>query len=100
MIPRQSKFEGKCEDLKAFIYDCSDATQSYMFIQTQKDIGEYMLEGLINMVGIFGLLLRVWNYQSWQNQMIHPKLQPRPKKESGKSRLMSLSNIAAIVLKR
>ena len=35
---KQPKFEGKCEELKGFIYDCSDARQADMFTKTMKEI--------------------------------------------------------------
>jgi hypothetical protein len=61
LIPRQEpKFESKCEDLEGHIYDCSDARQSDMFMKTKK-ILEKKLEIKTNMVGIFGLLLRIWS---------------------------------------
>ena len=40
--PRQPKFEGKCEDLKGHIYDCSDAKQSDLFTKTTKELAEYV----------------------------------------------------------
>jgi hypothetical protein len=39
---KQPKFEGKCEDLKGQIYDCSDARQSNMIVKTTKEIAEYV----------------------------------------------------------
>ena len=42
VVPRQLKFEGKCDDLKGHRYDCSDARQSDMFMKTTKEIGEYV----------------------------------------------------------
>jgi hypothetical protein len=36
-----TKFEGKCEDLKGAIYDCSDAKQADVFVKTTKDIAAY-----------------------------------------------------------
>jgi hypothetical protein len=41
-VIRQPKFEGKCEDLKGHIYDCSDARQSDIFVKTTKEIAEYV----------------------------------------------------------
>ena len=41
-VTRQPKFEGKCEDLKGHIYDCSDARQSDIFVKTTKEIAEYV----------------------------------------------------------
>jgi hypothetical protein len=40
-VPRQPKFEGKCDELKGHIYDCSDARQSDQFTKTSKEIAEY-----------------------------------------------------------
>ena len=40
-IVKQPKFEGKCEELKGFIYDCSDARQADMFTKTMKEIAGY-----------------------------------------------------------
>ena len=42
MIPRQPKFEGKCDDLKGHIYDCSDVRQSDIFMKTTKETGEFV----------------------------------------------------------
>ena len=42
MIPRQPKFEGKCDDLKGRIYECSDVRQSDIFMKTTKEIGEFV----------------------------------------------------------
>jgi hypothetical protein len=39
---RQPKFEGKCEELKGDIYDCSDPRQSDTFVKTTKEIAEYV----------------------------------------------------------
>jgi hypothetical protein len=36
--PRFTKFEGRCEELKGHIYDCSDAKQSDLFVKTTKEI--------------------------------------------------------------
>jgi hypothetical protein len=36
-----TKFEGKCEDLKGAIYDCSDARQADVFVKTTKEIATY-----------------------------------------------------------
>jgi hypothetical protein len=36
------KFEGKKEDLKGHVYDCSDARQSDIFVKTTKEIAEYV----------------------------------------------------------
>jgi hypothetical protein len=36
------KFEGKTDDLKGHIYDCSDARQSDQFTKTTKEIAEYL----------------------------------------------------------
>jgi hypothetical protein len=38
---KQPKFEGKNEDLKGHIYDCSDARQSDVFVKTTKEISKY-----------------------------------------------------------
>ena len=40
--PRHTKFEGRCEELKGYIYDCSDARQSDQFTKTTKEIAEYV----------------------------------------------------------
>ena len=36
------KFEGDCDDLKGFIYDCSDLWQTDMFMKTNKKVDEYV----------------------------------------------------------
>ena len=41
-MPRQPKFEGKCDELKGQIYDCSDSRQSDMFTKSTKEIAEYV----------------------------------------------------------
>jgi hypothetical protein len=41
-VPRAPKFEGKCSDLKGYIYDCSDARQSDQFMKTTREIAEYV----------------------------------------------------------
>ncbi len=41
-IPRQPKFEGRCDDLKGHIYDCSDSRQADQFAKTTKEIAEYV----------------------------------------------------------
>jgi hypothetical protein len=41
-IIKQPKFEGKCVDLKGHIYDCSDTSQSHIFMKTTKEIAEYV----------------------------------------------------------
>jgi hypothetical protein len=38
----QTKFEGKCNDLKGHIYDCSDSRQANQFTKTTKEIQEYV----------------------------------------------------------
>jgi hypothetical protein len=40
--PRFTKFEGRCEELKGHIYDCSDAKQSDLFVKTTKEIALYV----------------------------------------------------------
>jgi hypothetical protein len=39
---KQPKFEGKNEDLRGHICDCSDARQSDVFVKTTKEISEYV----------------------------------------------------------
>ena len=39
---RSSKFEGKCDDLKGHIFDCSDSKQADTFVTTKKEISEYV----------------------------------------------------------
>ena len=40
--PRQVKFEGRCEELKGHIFDCSGYDQSDVFINTQEQIAIYV----------------------------------------------------------
>ena len=40
VLQRQSKFEGKCDDLKGHIYDCSNVRQPDIFMKKTKEIGE------------------------------------------------------------
>ena len=38
----QPKFEGKCDEIKGHIYDCSNSHQSDLFTKTTKEIKEYV----------------------------------------------------------
>ena len=38
---KQPKFEGRCDELKGFIYDCLDPRQADMYAKTMKEIAEY-----------------------------------------------------------
>ena len=38
---KQPKFEGQCDELKGFIYDCLDPHQADMYAKTTKEIAEY-----------------------------------------------------------
>jgi hypothetical protein len=40
--PRQPKFDGKCEDLKGHIYDCSTSRQVDLFAKSTKEIAEHV----------------------------------------------------------
>jgi hypothetical protein len=40
--PRQPKFEGKCDDLKGHIYDCSNPRQVDLFAKTTKELAEHV----------------------------------------------------------
>jgi Zinc knuckle len=39
--PAKIKFEGRCADLKDFVFDCAHDTQSDLFARTQREIGDY-----------------------------------------------------------
>jgi hypothetical protein len=39
---KQPKFEGKNEDLKGHVYDCSDARQSDVYVKTTKEISKHI----------------------------------------------------------
>jgi hypothetical protein len=41
-VVRQPKFEGKCDELKGFIFDCSDSRQADVFAKTTREIAEYV----------------------------------------------------------
>ena len=42
-VPRQPKFEGKCDELKGHVYHCSDdARQADLFIKTTKEVAEFV----------------------------------------------------------
>ena len=41
-IPRQPKFEGKCDNLKGHIYDNSHAKQANQFAKTTTEVAEYV----------------------------------------------------------
>ena len=40
--PRAPKFEGKCPELKGYIYDAADSRQSDQFVKTTREIAEYV----------------------------------------------------------
>jgi Reverse transcriptase (RNA-dependent DNA polymerase)/Zinc knuckle len=40
--PTKIKFEGRCTDLKDFVFDCAPGTQSELFTRTQREIGDYV----------------------------------------------------------
>jgi hypothetical protein len=40
-IVRQPKFEGRCDELKGFVYDCSDSKQADVSAKTTKEIAGY-----------------------------------------------------------
>ena len=42
VVSRQPKFEGKCDELKGHVYDCSDARQADLFIKTTKEVAEFV----------------------------------------------------------
>jgi hypothetical protein len=42
VVLKQAKFEGKCNNLKGHIYDCSHAKQADQFTKTTKEISEYI----------------------------------------------------------
>jgi hypothetical protein len=39
---KQTKFDGKCEELKGHIFDCTDVRQSDQYSRTVKEIAEYV----------------------------------------------------------
>jgi hypothetical protein len=41
-VSPQSRFDGRCPDLKGHIYDCADSRQSDMFQRTTREIAEYV----------------------------------------------------------
>ena len=41
-IIKQPKFEGKCEELKGHVYDCTDSRQADAYTRTTKEIWEYV----------------------------------------------------------
>ena len=40
--PRAPKFEGRCDDLKGYIYDCNDSKQADAYAKTTKEVAEYV----------------------------------------------------------
>eukprot|EP00978_Attheya_sp_CCMP212_P037970 scaffold183709_cov83-Attheya_sp.AAC.1 len=42
VVPRQPKFEGRCEEIKSHIYDCSDVRQSDIFVKTTKEVAGHV----------------------------------------------------------
>jgi len=42
MVIKQSKFDGRCEDLKGHIYDCTDGRQADQYSKTTKEIAEFI----------------------------------------------------------
>jgi hypothetical protein len=41
-VVRQPKFEGKCDERKGLIFDCSDSRQADVFVKTTREIPEYV----------------------------------------------------------
>jgi hypothetical protein len=41
-MPKQTKFEGKCDELKGHIFDCTDVRQSDQYSKTVKEIAEFV----------------------------------------------------------
>jgi hypothetical protein len=41
-VVRQPKFEGKCDQLKGHVCDCTDSRQSDQFTKTTKEVAEYV----------------------------------------------------------
>ncbi len=42
IIVPKTKFDGKCEELKGHIFDCTDVRQSDQYSRTVKEIAEYV----------------------------------------------------------
>jgi hypothetical protein len=42
VLLRTPKFEGKCNDLKGHIYDCTNILQADQYTKTTKEIAEYI----------------------------------------------------------
>jgi len=40
-VPKTTKFEGKCEELKGHVYDCADSRQADQYSRTTKEVAEY-----------------------------------------------------------
>jgi hypothetical protein len=40
-VVKQPKFEGKCEELKGHIYDCTVSNQANLYTKTNNEIAEY-----------------------------------------------------------
>jgi hypothetical protein len=41
-VTRQPRFQGKCDELKGHMYDCSDSRQADVYSKTTQEIGEYV----------------------------------------------------------
>jgi hypothetical protein len=41
-VIQQTKFEGKCSELKGHIYDCADSRQADIFTKTTQEVAEYV----------------------------------------------------------
>jgi hypothetical protein len=39
---QKQRFQGKCDELKGRIYDCSDSRQADIYSKTTQEIGEYV----------------------------------------------------------
>ena len=101
MIPRQPKFEGKCDDLKGRIYDCALWCQTVRYLH-EDNKGDRRIRWKDIQVW-WGHPVGCWesgvSYQLWSNQVTHLKTRSELKKGSGKSKLMSLSREAATLLR-
>ena len=80
---RQPKFEGKCDELKGHIFDCSDVRQADLFAKSCKEIAKHV--GRNYKYG-GDARLKTLPALSYLNQKTHLKKQVLPRNGSGKNR--------------
>ena len=95
---KQPKFEGKCDNIKGHIYDCTDSRQSDMFVKTTREVGEFV--GRTYKYG-GDMRLTVENLEriDFAQPTDPPNNQRGPRNGFGKRRWMNLSSEKATMKK-